>query len=100
MVIEVSGLSRAAGGKGCQAELCRIAADILRNKPGLYQHGPEVADIVVRFVIVHLFRWARPQTEGGEFQEALASPGGHVDQAQAAILENTMDFHQGLQWIV
>src|SRR5262249_27901436 len=81
-----------------EAERVILQAGAARLDPCGNQERPEIALIIVHFVIVHLDGRAGPEPERRVFEENLAPPGGHVDKQQTVGPQQAVAVLQGPAW--
>src|SRR5215211_5926023 len=68
--------------KKVQAELMIVQSDVTWLEPGANHHGPQIAFVVIHFVIVDLYLWTESEPECRKLEEALPAPGRDIYQQQ------------------
>src|SRR5215211_947621 len=79
MLVE-AGLSGSC--KKIQTELVIPQSDLTWLEAALDQDGPQIAFIVIHFVIIDLYFWTEPESECGQLKETLTPPCRKVYQQQ------------------
>ena len=64
--------------------MCEKHLMLAGTKAGRHQQRPQIADVVVHLVVVHLDRGAQAQPERRQLEIGLPAPRRHVDQRDAA----------------
>ena len=70
--------------KEIQTELVIPQSDLTWLEPGANQHGPQIAFVVIHFVIVDLYFRTESEPECGQLEESLSAPRRDIYQQQSA----------------
>src|SRR5215472_18143061 len=73
--------------KKIQTELVVPQSDLTGLEAGANQHWPEIAFVVIHFVIVDLYFRTEPEPERGQLEESLPSPRRDIYQQQSRASE-------------
>src|SRR5215211_1207153 len=68
--------------KKVQAEFVIPQSDVTWLEPGANHHRPQIAFVVIHFVIVDLYLWTESEPECRKLEEALPAPGRDIYQQQ------------------
>src|SRR5882757_3062285 len=75
--------------KEIQTELVISQSDLTWLEPGANQHGPQIAFVVIHFVIVDLYSRTESEPECGQLEESLSAPRRDIYQQQPRASEQT-----------